>query len=691
MQDTNEDVTENITQVDLGEIPTLPYLIPYPHPMLAAVTEDDFHNLYPAILDETYSVITMTDAQLNEYIGAILPALGAKLTQDPRMEFNGQEIVTLMISPYLPENLTNLIPPDVMQLIVSEYGNSIRLDVLNTMNRPLDTVRFPISTPAKVSLPAPSPVPPPGSFSLSKTTSKPGIPSKPEPPKAKAPGTPAPKAKPDKPVGGDKKNKGSAPGPALASGGGGGGPPIRKPLKVPVGGIPRNYNGTKSQIDLAGAQERVKERAKIFFDQRSEMDLACTMAYILAVDHSKEPIAGALTSATLTKIGHVYVIYHILAAFAAANVRLRYRSSDIYYSNQYDDLAGEHAGDYMEAAQNLWEDIQNDPDVSDVMLSDARSVIHALVACAIHRKRHEGHSWKTQEASRVNSEGAKICMMATGFIPEFVAFMKGNGHDIWHFLDDDSINVMCDHLCGDNDNTIQERFIYAGSDRNGSTIHGVFKITQSASDRWPVGTLGIAGSIKGLEAMTMMINDICSKVPVDSSDSLIQAIEAAALVFKNQELTRAEVLAARVSIGGACSMAYGYVKASPVLEASLGSAEALESASKSHASNVATGGTLHNRVRELKSAPGAASALIRNCFNVMTEGMLAFSAAHNTPAPNHVLTPVITSDTIRDREAARDDRRRAMSTYIEIAKAARDADTTLDAILTQINADIGNF
>lgn len=382
---------------------------------------------------------------------------------------------------------------------------------------------------------------------------------------------------------------------------------------TPAAYVPRtNYNGHGFAVDVMVARDFVGDRGKIVVTDIGNMDLTHTIGYHIKLSMTEvEVTSNAVVTADHVRSASPYIcvacnIWNFYRIFAAARIDIRVRRSDCADAGFRDHLApvivaaeapvpvDARGGGVEEAKDEEKEDILDAADVpvvaavvetdtniwatakriecaaftvssfAEVVASSGRHVLHCLIANAIHRHVTEGHNWITEAANRPNTQTSRCLAVAGADAIPFRAFMTTHGHDSLHHLSTASMNDIATALCPDSENaqrTVRIDVNYIGVNVSGRRIDDIFKVSEAASNRWPVGVMGKSAVILGLSATNAMIADISTVVKFSSSRTITGGIDRLSQTVKSSTFTRDNLAAIRIVLPEVLAVAYGYVRA----------------------------------------------------------------------------------------------------------------------------------
>jgi len=408
--------------------------------------------------------------------------------------------------------------------------------------------------------------------------------------------------------------------------------------------VPNGFNGHIATVDVTHPSSFVDPANFICTNDVGHFDLGRSMAYAIFCAANRvaaNPTPGHVEAA-MRRIGNLISMHVILTVMSAANVDLTYRASDILTFAVFDTVfpdAGVRDA-YITAATRVWAYLHEDANKHhlNVALVNSKYVVLALIANAIHRQKLNGHNWYTDKTNVQRTETGRCIAVAAEDRMAFGIFMSRDGHDLWHFLNDPSLCAVADTITGVNKIVINNDFIYNGINRRGDHVHTFIDVGDAAIDRWPPGQMGIASLMKGLDACSIMITDITSKVAISNTAAILVAIKRAKEIVSAKELGRPEMLTYKDSLTDLVCTSYGYVAAGQGLMATLGESDALSNLARSNAAATTRGSTAANRMREVTADVSAIGVMLKAVMDTIAAALSAIPGIDKVPETEQVVT-----------------------------------------------------
>lgn len=402
----------------------------------------------------------------------------------------------------------------------------------------------------------------------------------------------------------------------------------------------KSYNGTVLSVDLSAPADHVLPENKIV-TEKGCLDLTASIAYTLWVNGGDKGVTAEVLEKSAERVGHLAVLYSIYSYFNEAKVPVRLRGSDTvdlpFATSSVQEVEAPEGGgteetkesegkreDVLEpevvvvdnpvwlAAKKLEAYLLNADNlaVQEKAAVDAKMILHAIVAVAIHRKLVEEHTWITKDTEVANTNTNRCLGVAGSAKDEFGKFMKAHGHDIVHHLTSDTLDAMCDILCQDVSPDMKgvipvgSVYEYMGSKVAGKSICQFLTVTQSAKERWPVGTLGKSALIQGLGAIHSMLESIMQRVLVTKGETVLASVSELQNDLKSKDATRDLVVRCRANLLPKIAYAVGFMEG--YSNSSYAESPSIAAVVKNHASSHNAGKSLATSVL---SAPAHSKAI----------------------------------------------------------------------------------
>ena len=197
--------------------------------------------------------------------------------------------------------------------------------------------------------------------------------------------------------------------------------------------------------------------------------------------------------------------------------------------------------------------------------------ILALFANAIHRHGRDGHNWLTASVVDKASVAYRSLAVAGAKRDDFAKYMAVNGHDMWHHLGTDALNVVCSAIAGkavDGEKdplklTKDVKTMTGVTYKRGTHVAQIFGPGDAAIDRYPPGVLGKAALITGIDAVVDMMTSVTAKVNVECAGAIGCCLSELRNSIARANPSRTALNAMRGALGGVIAVGHGYRAANP--------------------------------------------------------------------------------------------------------------------------------
>jgi len=407
--------------------------------------------------------------------------------------------------------------------------------------------------------------------------------------------------------------------------------------------IPANLNGWSQRISMSDRIERVDDIAKVVEAAGTGINLNATFAHILHCVQGKPnvntPVTAEHMATAAPRLANAISVQLMLAAMHSAEVPIDavLRGSDVITIADWDAKAAVHVH-CTQFAGRIWAWLNETPDRMQDFCKDSRWVFLALYANAMHRHMENGHNWYTDRAS-VRNTSAFRCVHIAGADQElFAAFMAKYGHDIWHFLSDQTLIRFCNALSGKPDPVMfsANAFVYDGADRARSAFHLVFKTPDSAKDRWPLGQVGGSGLVLGLDLLKALIVAIVAKIGVEGASSVVNAIDQMRSVFTAggaDAVTRPHLTAAKGRLSEIIAFAIGFSCATSMGRDFYEDKGSLSFFKSAHEDRFSAGRAFADQIAEIKVSKASLTAAVEVAFNDIRNALSSVNNAMGGVGP----------------------------------------------------------
>jgi len=431
---------------------------------------------------------------------------------------------------------------------------------------------------------------------------------------------------------------------------------------VPEGNAPNGYNGAAFEMDLARVEEWVEKKNLIVMTEgpNPQLDLRMTWAYAIYAVQGFPADAIAVTAAHMDaaadRLADIGAVHTLLAVFSHLNIGgeemiVRVRRSDCLSHTERNTIfqAGEGAVAagpgfaILEVVDRLWDHLRADVTAFNRFYSKAAFSTMMLCMNAMHRELLERHNWFTDHATNPKTQTARCVAMAGASKDLFLAWVArgSRGHDLWHFLNDETLQKMAYILTGheaeldgvDNTVTVRDAFHYKGElvGAGPVDVKGLFGLSESVCDRLPSGTVGVAGLIVGVQMVALMLEKISYKVTITNGPEVIAGVNMVKEYLSEQEMDRGQLINLKAQFLPIVATAVGFMNYTAAGRDQVDTYESLVNYVKQDIKNSGRGRTLAETLEPLEVTPAKLKGLIGVLFS---EAIAAFKVCEMENAPD---------------------------------------------------------
>ena len=247
----------------------------------------------------------------------------------------------------------------------------------------------------------------------------------------------------------------------------------------------------------------------------------------------------------IENIGLCIGSYELLSAISACGVAVTIRQGDMFSAADIAALRANQHASVATAAQGILRFVRDDEKAATEVMAEGHFLGQALIANAIHRTRSDGHNWYTLDTRVRGTVAYKACAVAGKRTRDMRVFMEAHGHDLFHYLTNESLFAIANALTGETPAAPVAAFVYDNHDRNGDAIHTWVVLGDAACDRWPVGVLGKSSLILGLGYLQFTINSIASKILIPNAPDIVASIKSVQDTMDDEKFDRETLLMMR--------------------------------------------------------------------------------------------------------------------------------------------------
>jgi len=420
------------------------------------------------------------------------------------------------------------------------------------------------------------------------------------------------------------------------------------------------YAPWTTPISTTPGQSFIEPQHVIVTNAEGKMNLNCTVAIRLAraagldLTVATSSLTAAHVNTQSELICQTLSMNHLLHLFAHADLPVVFRSGDCMTEAEFNAL--QCSAVILNQARNLTTAIAASPAHLAAMTAHVPFATYALIANSICRETDDGHNWRN--ANMESSAANRAIGVAGGYKTEFAAYMMTWGHDGWHALTDASLKAIATAVSGAQPLAMPAvDFTWSGENVNARFLHEVLSVGQAAQDRYPPGTVGIAGLIIGLEMVGQMLVEISMKVEVSTAVASIKHVKALTDYVKTTALTRTDILELRNAYGSLIATAVGFVGAATIEGMNKG--KSLKPFTSNHENDKAVGETLKKLLSRVVASNESIASAIAALMGTLNAASAAIGALPNVEVLAEV-AEVALPETEEDREDERDRTRRAL-------------------------------
>jgi len=399
--------------------------------------------------------------------------------------------------------------------------------------------------------------------------------------------------------------------------------------------IPADTNGHSSVVAVDNSVDHVDEKNMFVLTGAGVADLEGMLCFEVWMAAGKpiEDVAITVTQPMLDDLAFraaVRIAQHtVLAAYAHADYpggggplpALASRESDIVRRDDLDVAIGAARPHVLARAKQLYKVVERHTATRrEILKTDtatAKFVVTCVPANALHRHFDDKHNWRTKTAKIKNSPAFKALRLAAADQDSFAKFMDEWGHDLWHWLDDESILLLGNVIAGAIPSVMRD-WVYLGVNQKKKSLPQVLKITDAVKERMPPGVLGIAAIMTGIKALKAMLNDWAGKVSFDNLSGVKDALTEIAKYVSAPGRTVTETREIRSALTDTLVVSYGYCMAVPNLKEVFEDYRALEALGTYSSELVADGKSLAGIVSLIEPDESVVRARLASVLNTIS-------------------------------------------------------------------------
>jgi len=414
--------------------------------------------------------------------------------------------------------------------------------------------------------------------------------------------------------------------------------------------IPKDTNGHSTTVAIDDHVNHVDDKNLIVLNDAGGPDLEGQIMYEVwmvagrpvgegeikmtqaMLDDSSPRVVVAMARHTLlAAYGHA-----LIARGGAALKTLKARESDVLRTPALDALMDKAKPNVLAVANQLYKVIERDTASRRAVLNTdtttAKFAVISVCANAQHRHYDARHNWRGNTVAVKNSAAFKAVRLAAADQSAFVKFMAVWGHDLWHWLDDESLLQLGNVIAGA-EPSYMTTWDYLGENVEGKSLPDVLKVTQAVRERMPPGVLGIAAIMTGTKALKAMLTDWSSKVSFSGQAEIFKSLTSITDWVSAPERTVAETRAVRAALADVLVVAYGYCLAIPALRDVFEDYKALEALGAYSAEMLADGKSLAGLISIIEPDESVIHARLTAVLGRVTDSVAAAVKEFGGPQP----------------------------------------------------------
>lgn len=419
--------------------------------------------------------------------------------------------------------------------------------------------------------------------------------------------------------------------------------------------VTSGWNGVLGTVDLAKPQDYTGEKGKICVSDAGAFQLRETLAYYAyicagsptAVADFEGGINDAFAGEYFPLAAEIIARYRIYAMFNHAGTTPAFRATDrakwplkpadLPNAAALNDKAGLVADEvYALFTAN---------EASEAPIGEmGRMVLLGILAGAIHRKNHEGHSWFTAEMSNPRSQTAKYCAIAGQHKKAFMDYQKARGHEGPHHLADATIDAFALVIGQVQDkvipSTIDEAITYNGEPIRGRNLKDLFFLGEATKGRYPPGILGAGAIITGMELCMAVLTDIGTKVKLSGHEMIATNASKLSAAVKKIKVSHEKILELAAVVGPSLAWVWGYAETAKIADEA--DYIALANHAKRHIAQRASGVSCAKAMKRVTPHRQAMEGVIVSSLAALAD-MLAAAGSFNLAARGQPDMPLVST------------------------------------------------
>lgn len=395
---------------------------------------------------------------------------------------------------------------------------------------------------------------------------------------------------------------------------------------------PRDTNGTNIFTDFSTTATFVPPEHKLVVNAENHINLRDSIARSIWVKSGASPTKAAVTAPDILAAKAVIACHiarfemMIIASHMAGLLpgELGIRKADTVSAAVWDTVPEPVRTSHGKAADAIMAALAEDESLAVAFKLSGRYTALCLIANAICREHMKGHNWLSDTTPRSSTPGGKALAIAGADIQEFSDFMEANGHNLFHFLPDVAINLIAVAITGHRPIVTDIALTIAGQEYAAATkIADIFKIDDSAKDRYPPGQLGRSAAILATRVFKAVVIDLYTRKPTikDEVDALLEVFNKYEAYVGRDDFTRDEALVIKNVLKKPFAFCYGYAMEFSTLSDQFSKNKSLEAWANQEAGEMIIGSNVGQWAKGTRKDDNAIGEMAEAFIRSITEAM----------------------------------------------------------------------
>lgn len=434
---------------------------------------------------------------------------------------------------------------------------------------------------------------------------------------------------------------------------------------------PRGYNGAEVSVDISQPSTHVALHNMMVFTATNQVDLLGTWTYAIWAAQGYPTEATQVTSghmeAAASRLKDAATIHSLLALCSHITVGGAAMVTDIRLDDalpqvEVENLIHIHGPTCSLAANRFWAFLAANGPARARFYSESKMGLMMLCMNQMHRELCEGHQWHSTAATDPKTQTGRCTAMAGAYKDEFMAWLaiKHRGHDMWHFLGNQSLARIVYAIIGKSNEVVSAvaQFQYLGTDHpiGPMDLSRLVVMSESVKDRLPSGTIGVSGIIVGVEFTAEMFEWLSSRSDVEGGAGTITAINSAKAFLGGTTLDRGQLMRLKTAFLPLVATAVGFKGLTAAGRDQVAGYEGLSSYVKQDIKNHGRGKMMAEAFEKIQVTPDKLAELLRSLHE---EARIAFTAMVDMGANDVEMDPIGEVVVAKTPEQKREERNEA--------------------------------